>query len=199
MRRLIVAAVALSATAVLGTVGVTMVMSSSLAESGGGTGEGTDCQGVLRGEGAEPLRKTLISQAYDATADEYTLTYQLDTTRPDGTYRVRDCAWESESGTDYSGEPLLDEYDDKDATVAGGSSTFSIVVQGEDGDRICDQAALSNTDTDKSNVVCTELDSASPPAPEVPEVPSVLLVPVAGAAAFGAIWFLRRRSRASVS
>ena len=156
----------------------------------------TSCNGVLSGQGGGPLAKAFVAELNNNDGT-FTLTYELTSPRPDGTSRVRDCAWVDQiaNGQHDQGEPLFGT-DDKDAVFAGGKTTISITVQALAGDTVCDRAARSDDTpspgyTDKSNVPCHRLGD---PPPVIPEAPLAILLPMSAAALIG-VAFLVSRSR----
>ena len=155
----------------------------------------TSCNGVLNGQGGGPLTKTFVAEQNNNDGT-FTLTYELTSPRPDGTSRVRDCAWVDQiaNGQLDQGEPLFGT-DDKNAVFAGGKTTISITVQALAGDTVCDRAARSGDApgapgyTDKSNVLCHRLGD---PPPVIPEAPLALLLPMSAAALLGVAYLVSR-------
>ena len=160
----------------------------------------TSCQGVMSGADNPNLEKSLVSVELKAgTTNTWILTYRVESTRPAGTDRLRDCVFFDQGGNrQYDGEPFVGSTDDKDTTflpMTGGS--YAIVTTEVTGSgTVCDRAARSGTDTsgmgytDKSNLLCTPLE----PTPPIPEVPFSALLPLAGLAAVAGLVMFRRRS-----
>jgi len=100
----------------------------------------------------------------------YTISYAYTTTRADGTYAVRDCAFTdaNDSGTyDVAGEPVIGTTIDNAVTITNGAGSSSITVPATSGDVVCDRLAVTGTvppSLDLSNVACIELSEDALPA-----------------------------------
>jgi len=159
----------------------------------------TSCNGVLNGAGAGPLTKTLLSVTPNSTPGSYDFTFQVDSGRAPGSYRLRDCTYIDSGASGYQNEPIVAASDDKDVPFAAGSSgstaTFTITVTGvNSGDLVCDRVAVSGNAsgtgfTDKSNEVC--VDPNNPPV--VPEANWAAALPLAALGLTGAVVLYRRR------
>lgn len=153
------------------------------------------CNGVLNGAGAGSLTKTLLSVSPNSTPGSYDFTFQVDSGRAPGSYRLRDCTYIDSGASGYQDEPIVAATDDKEVPFAAGSSgstaTFTITVTGvNSGDLVCDRAAVSGTGfTDKSNEVC--VDPNNPPV--VPEANWAAALPLAALGLTGAVVLYRRR------
>ena len=164
----------------------------------------TSCQGVLSGAGEGSLDKSVVSVTPGANAGDYTVVYSLQSNRPAGSYRIRDCAFIDTGDPGYTGEPFVGTTDEKEVAFtssgSGSTATFTQEVTGVDpNDQLCDRAAVSGVDagtsfTDKSNTLC--ITPNNPPV--VSESHLAVTLPLAGLAAVGFVLLLqRRRHRAS--
>ena len=163
--------------------------------------DATSCQGVLSGAGAGALDKSVVSVTPGSNAGDYTIVYSLQSDRPAGVYRLRDCAFIDTGDPGYTGEPFVGAYDEKDVTFtssgSGSTATFTQEVTGVDpNDQLCDRAAVSGVDagtsfTDKSNLLC--ITPNNPPV--VSESHLAVALPLAGLAAVGLVLLVQHRRR----
>jgi hypothetical protein len=189
-----------------GAAAVLLVLSGGLVTPAAAVDDTTSCQGVLSGADSD-LQKSLVSITPGANAGDYTIEYSLQSSRPAGVYRLRDCAFIDTGAPGYTGEPLVGATDEKDtsfvsSTGGGSTATFTETVTGvQPNDRLCDRAAMSGTDagtsfTDKSNVLC--ITPNNPPV--VAESHLAVTLPLAAAGAVAIVLLVqRRRSRATVT
>lgn len=166
--------------------------------------DSTSCNGVLSGADSGLADKSLVSVEPGANAGDYTITYRVDSTRPAGTYRLRDCAYIDTGAPGYTGEPYVGATDEKEytfvANTGGGSTTTftqNVTGVGPD-DQVCDRAAVSGDQdgvsfTDKSNTLC--ITPNSPPA--VAESHLAVTLPLAALAAVGLVVLVQRRRTAA--
>jgi hypothetical protein len=122
------------------------------------------CNGVFNATGGDGALTKSLTGLQDNGNGTFTLTYKVTTTRPFGTYQLRDCAIKDVNGNQRfdAGEPVL-------ATVSRNvsigvpttpSTQVSVTVTGKAGDVVCDRAALSGQ---RSNVECTTLTTTPVP------------------------------------
>jgi hypothetical protein len=157
------------------------------------------CGGVLSGGGEGPLTKSLVSITPGANAGDYTLEYRLDSGRPAGVYRIRDCVFIDDGTPGYNGEALIGNQDEKDVTFTssngGSTATFTQSVSGVDAnDSVCDRAAVSGVDagvgfTDKSNILCVTPNNP----PVISESALAVTLPLAAIGAVGLVLLVQRR------
>lgn len=151
------------------------------------------CTGVLNGTGAGGTLTKSLAGVQNNGDGTFTLTYQVTTDRPLGTYRLRDCVFQDLNGNQAfdKGEPLL-ATQGKSVSIGVPSSPSiqeSIGVTGKADDVVCDRVALSrNGVASRSNVVCTTLTGTPIPVGTVGGVGLALL-------AAGGFALAQRRSR----
>ncbi|HLM21647.1 MAG TPA: hypothetical protein VK390_09005 [Propionibacteriaceae bacterium] len=120
------------------------------------------CNGVFSGKGAGGTLTKSLAGVQNNGDGTFTLTYQVTTDRPFGTYRLRDCVFQDLNGNQAfdSGEPLLGTQS-KSVSVGVPTSPSiqeSITVSGKAEDVVCDRVALAGSGAvSRSNVVCTTL------------------------------------------
>jgi hypothetical protein len=122
------------------------------------------CNGVFNGTGSDGALTKTLNDLRDNGDGTFTLTFTVTTTRPFGTYGLRDCVIQDVNGNQRfdAGEPVLATVS---KTVSIGTPTspstqVSVTVKGKDGDAVCDRVALSGQ---RSNVECTTLTTTPVP------------------------------------
>jgi hypothetical protein len=122
------------------------------------------CNGVFNATGGDgPLTKTMTG-LQDNGDGTFTLTFNVTTTRPFGTYRLRDCVIQDVNGNQRfdAGEPVLATVS-KNVSIGvptSPSTQVSVTVTGKAGDVVCDRVALSGQ---RSSVECTTLTTTPVP------------------------------------
>lgn len=146
----------------------------------------SSCGGVLQGADSGLINKTITSVA-DNNDGSFTINFTFTSTRPDGSYRLRDCAF---TGADV----VISGSDNQSYSLTGGAGSGSLTVPGVSGQQVCDRLGLSGSAggvsfTDKSNVACVTLGSNPVPAGSI----GGLGVAGLGAVALGGAMVYRRR------
>jgi len=114
------------------------------------------CAEVLVGDTSGSLTKAGPTSVVHNPDGSFTLTYTFTTNRPDGTYRLRDCAFVDENGDGRfgNGDHVI-AHTDKQVPVVGGHGTVTVTIPPHNVQCVCDRLALSGAGfTDKSNFVC---------------------------------------------
>jgi len=123
-----------------------------------------------------------VSDNSDGT---FTINFTFTSTRPDGVYRLRDCAFIGSS-------QLIAGTDNMSYVLSGGAGSGSITVPGASGDTVCDRLALSSSVggfTDKSNEPCVQLGGNQVPVGTIGAIGAAGV----GAVALGGLMLYRRR------
>jgi hypothetical protein len=153
----------------------------------------SSCNGVFSGNGAGGTLAKSLSGVQNNGDGTFTLTYQVTTDRPFGTYRLRDCVFQDLNGNQAfdTGEPLL-ATQSKSVSIGVPTSPSiqeSITVSGKAEDVVCDRVALAdNGAVSKSNLVCTTLTGTPIPVGTVGGIGLAVL-------AAGGFALAQRRSR----
>jgi hypothetical protein len=139
---------------------------------------------VLSGADSGLIEKTITSVSNNNNGT-FTIGFTFTSSRPDGTYRLRDCAYVGSS-------QLIAGTDDMSYTLSGGTGAGSITVPGSSGDTVCDRLALSSSVggfTDKSNQPCVQLGGNQVPVGTIGAIGAAGI----GAVALGGLILYRRR------
>lgn len=159
----------------------------------------SSCNGVLNGEDSGRITKTITSVTTNKDGTS-TIAFTFTSTRPNGTYRLRDCSFvdSNSDGSFTKGETIIAGTDNMTYVLTGGRGSGTITVPGSAGQRVCDRLALSGGDTeksdgetDKSNVACVTLGQQPVPTSTVG---ALGLTGIGAAAVAGAIVIRRRRA-----
>jgi hypothetical protein len=122
------------------------------------------CNGVFNATGSDGSLTKTLTGLQDNGDGTFTLTYNVTTTRPFGSYRLRECAIQDVNGNQRfdAGEPVLASVS-KNVSIgvpSTPSTQVSVTVTGEAGDVVCDRVDLSGQ---RSNVDCTTLTTTPVP------------------------------------
>jgi hypothetical protein len=153
----------------------------------------SSCNGVFSGNGAGGTLTKSLSGVQNNGDGTFTLTYQVTTDRPFGTYRLRDCVFQDLNGNQAfdKGELLL-ATQSKSVSIGVPTSPSiqeSITVSGKAEDVVCDRVALAgNGAVSRSNLVCTTLTGTPIPVGTVGGIGLAVL-------AAGGFALAQRRSR----
>jgi len=94
----------------------------------------------------------------------WTIDYNFESTRPDGTYDFRDCAFvDANFDSNYDvGEVVVAASPSTSINLVGGEGSGAVTIDADEGDSVCDRVVLSGTGppnfTHRSNIACTDLD-----------------------------------------
>jgi hypothetical protein len=150
-------------TAVLGLAALLFCLLVSTATAQPATDQAIrSCNGVFNGKGTGGTLTKALTGIQNNGDGTFTLTYQVTSDRPFGTYRLRDCVFQDLNGNQAfdKGEPLLANQS-KNVSIGVPTSPSiqeSITVSGKAEELVCDRVALSgNGAASRSNVVCATL------------------------------------------
>jgi hypothetical protein len=142
--------------AVCGVLGVPLMGAAAVPAAASPQDAHSSCYGVLQGPSSGNLTKSGPTSVVKNPDGSFTLTYNFTTTRPDGTYRVQDCAFADLKGTGTfnPGDPVVGGTDHA-VQVTGGRGTVAVTIHRYNVACVCDRLALSGAGfIDKSNFEC---------------------------------------------
>jgi hypothetical protein len=152
-------------TAMLGLAFVLLTLLAPTAIAAPATSQATNgCSGVFNGTGGDGALTKTLTDLRDNGDGTFTLTFKVTTTRPFGTYQLRDCVIQDVNGNQRfdAGEPVLATVSKNVSigTPTSASTEVSVTVKGKAEDVVCDRVALSGQ---RSNVECTTLTTTPVP------------------------------------
>ena len=156
------------------------------------------CNGMFNATGGDGSLTKTLTGLQDNANGTFTLTFKIATSRPFGTYRLRDCVIQDVNGNQRfdAGEPVLATVS-KNVSIGvptNPSTQVSVTVTGKDGDSVCDRAGLSGQ---RSNVECTTLTTTPVPVGAIGGIGLTVLA--AGGFALAQLRSRRRRRLATVA
>lgn len=147
--------------------------------------------------GGADFTKT-ITDARKSGRWTYEISFAFTTTRPDGVYRMRDCAFIDGGGTGRFNallNPVVGGTPERLVSIVDGKGTSSITVWADEDDVVCDRLSMRGGSpffVDRSNVACIDLAETEVP---IGAVGGVGLVSLATAFFMGAYLLNRRKVR----
>lgn len=151
------------------------------------------CLAELTANGTGNSLNKSIDDVVDNGDGTYTVEFTYTSTRPNGTYQVRDCAFVDSNGNgDYDLTETITATPQTSVALVGGTGTSQITVTAEPGDSICDRFVLAGSGppnfTHRSEIVCADTSDTEVPVGAIGGLGLAALA----ALAFGAVVLFKR-------